>query len=93
MFSLTLFLRGDYRKALLDCRRHRIDLNILYDHEPRGFMSRLWSFVDQIEEVDYINLFLTDIGYVAILSGGTWGTNSIFPQQISPSCKTDCRNL
>ncbi|KAG8966010.1 hypothetical protein FRC05_002930 [Tulasnella sp. 425] len=53
---------GDYRKALLDCRRHRIDLNILYDHEPRGFMSRLWSFVDQIEEVDYINLFLTDIG-------------------------------
>ncbi|KAG8989324.1 hypothetical protein FRB90_002303 [Tulasnella sp. 427] len=53
---------GDYRKAFLACRRHRVDLNILYDHEPRGFISRLWSLVDQIEEVDFINLILTDFG-------------------------------
>ena len=28
-------------------------------------MSKLRLFVDQVEDVDYINLFLTSIGYVA----------------------------
>ncbi len=55
---------GDYRKAFLACRKHRIDLNVLVDHDPEAFMNRLTSFVDQAPEVDYINLFLSGIGCV-----------------------------
>ncbi|KDQ06369.1 hypothetical protein BOTBODRAFT_622525 [Botryobasidium botryosum FD-172 SS1] len=53
---------GNYRKAFLACRKHRIDLNILVDHDPEAFMRRLPDFVEQIHEVDYINLFLSGVG-------------------------------
>ncbi|CED83780.1 IkappaB kinase complex, IKAP component [Phaffia rhodozyma] len=50
--------KGNYRDAFLTCRKNRIDLNILYDHEPEKFMQNLPTFIEQIEDVDYINLFL-----------------------------------
>ena len=55
---------GWWRKAFLSCRKHRIDLNILVEHKPDGFFSDLPKFVEQIDDVDYINLFLTSVGCV-----------------------------
>ena len=52
---------GNYRNAFIACRKHRIDLNIIYDHDPQGFFKRLSTFVDQIPEVDHLNLFLTGL--------------------------------
>jgi elongator complex protein 1 len=52
---------GRYRAAFLACRKHRIDLNVIYDLDPDAFMSRLSSFVDQVPEVDYLNLFLSGL--------------------------------
>lgn len=54
----------DYRKAFLACRKHRIDLEILVHHNPEAFFSRISTFLEQIDDVDYINLFLTSVGYV-----------------------------
>ncbi|KAI0061864.1 IkappaB kinase complex, IKAP component [Artomyces pyxidatus] len=51
-----------YGKAFLACRKHRIDLNVLFDHDPALFRSNLHLFIEQVEDVDYINLFLTSIG-------------------------------
>ncbi|KDE09564.1 hypothetical protein MVLG_00459 [Microbotryum lychnidis-dioicae p1A1 Lamole] len=53
--------RGHYRTAFLTCRRHRIDLNILYDHNPTTFRAHLSEFVSQVKEVDYLNLFLSGL--------------------------------
>ncbi|KAG8994650.1 hypothetical protein FRB94_009752 [Tulasnella sp. JGI-2019a] len=53
---------GEYRKAFLACRKHRIDLNVIIDHNPERFMTQLSSFTDQVEEVDHINLFLSGVG-------------------------------
>ncbi|KII95516.1 hypothetical protein PLICRDRAFT_96071 [Plicaturopsis crispa FD-325 SS-3] len=53
---------GNYRKAFFACRKHRIDLNVLVEHDEAGFLDHLDAFVDQIDEVDHINLFLTSIG-------------------------------
>ncbi|KAF9262678.1 pol II transcription elongation factor [Marasmius fiardii PR-910] len=53
---------GQYRKAFLSCRKHRIDLNFLVGHNQDAFLEGLSSFVEQLHEVDYINLFLTSIG-------------------------------
>ena len=60
---------GQWRKAFLSCRKHRIDLNFLVEHSPDGFFSDLPKFVEQIDDVDYINLFLTSIGCVDLCVG------------------------
>jgi elongator complex protein 1 len=57
---LTLH-RGNYRTAFLTCRRHRIDLNILYDLDYRAFGENIARFVEQIPEVDYLNLFVSGL--------------------------------
>ncbi|CAK5281923.1 unnamed protein product [Mycena citricolor] len=51
-----------YRKAFLSCRKHRIDLNVLVEHDRAAFIENIPTFLDQVHEVDYINLFLTNIG-------------------------------
>lgn len=56
--------RGNYRKAFLACRKHRIDLNVLVDRDPKLFGERLPSFVEQVSDIDYINLFLTNLAFV-----------------------------
>jgi len=55
---------GNYRKAFFACRKHRIDLNFIVDHNPVKFIQDIPSFVDQIPEVDHINLFLTLVGCI-----------------------------
>lgn len=50
-----------YRAAFLLCRRHRIDLNILHDHDPDAFVANLRDFVSQVKDVDYLNLFLSGL--------------------------------
>ncbi|KAK9712591.1 putative elongator complex protein 1 [Basidiobolus ranarum] len=53
--------RLDYRSAFVDCRKHRLDLNILYDHSPDAFMENVALLVTQIKDVDYLNLFLSSL--------------------------------
>ena len=48
-----------YREAFLACRRHRIDLNLLHDHNPELFTSTLGKFIAALPETDHLNLFLT----------------------------------
>jgi hypothetical protein len=61
--KLTLFLLPShrYRSAFLLCRRHRIDLNLLYDHSPSTFQAHLSEFVTQVKENDHLNLFLSGL--------------------------------
>lgn len=59
--TIDFVRRSRYRAAFLSCRRHRIDLNILYDHSPSPFRSHLTEFVNQVHEVDYLNLFLSGL--------------------------------
>ncbi|GAA5885604.1 hypothetical protein JCM16303_001478 [Sporobolomyces ruberrimus] len=50
-----------FRSAFLLCRKHRIDLNLLYDHNPSFLTSHLSGFIDQVKEVDHLNLFLSGL--------------------------------
>jgi elongator complex protein 1 len=56
-----LTYRKRYRSAFLHCRRHRIDLNILCDVDPIVFRDDMASFVAQVKEVDYLNLFVSGL--------------------------------
>lgn len=50
-----------YKKAFLACRSHRVDMNILHDHDPSQFIANIGSFVGQAEKVEYIDLFLSQL--------------------------------
>ncbi|PWN48336.1 IkappaB kinase complex, IKAP component [Violaceomyces palustris] len=50
-----------YGAAFRTCRTHRMDVNILHDHDPQAFMDHLSQFVSQVADVDHINLFLSGL--------------------------------
>ena len=72
---LTRNRREQWRKAFLSCRKHRIDLSILVQHNPDGFFSDISKFVEQVDDVDYINLLLTSVGCVAQSKGIRWSNH------------------
>ncbi|KAH7910038.1 pol II transcription elongation factor [Hygrophoropsis aurantiaca] len=60
---------GNWRKAFLACRKHRVDLSVIVEHNKDAFMSNVAAFVEQIDDVDYVNLFLTSVGRSQLPSG------------------------
>jgi IKI3 family len=76
----------------LACRKHRIDLNAIVDRDPNLFRERLPSFIEQVCDVDYINLFLTSLGFVLfsdLLPAGAdqgFSQGSQSPEVISELC-------
>ncbi|CAJ0941113.1 unnamed protein product, partial [Ranitomeya imitator] len=50
-----------FRDAFECMRKLRINLNLIYDHSPKVFLDNVDLFVKQIDSVNYINLFLTEI--------------------------------
>ena len=50
-----------YKKAFLACRSHRVDMNIIHDHAPEEFISSVTLFVDQVEKIEHIDLFLSQL--------------------------------
>ena len=51
----------NYKDAFLIMRKHRINMNLIYDHNPSVFLDNVEKFVCQVEAVNHINLFLTDL--------------------------------
>lgn len=51
----------EYGKAFLHCRTQRVDMNILYDHNPEQFLSNVGQFLDQLRDVAHIDLFLASL--------------------------------
>jgi elongator complex protein 1 len=56
--------RGSYRDSFITCRKHRLDVNLIYDLDPVKFTVNLEEFVDQVPEVDYLNFFVTSLKWV-----------------------------
>ena len=42
-------------------RKQRIDLNLLYDHNPTEFLSAVKEFIQQVNHPSYLNLFLSGL--------------------------------
>ncbi|KAM6473113.1 elongator complex protein 1 [Liasis olivaceus] len=50
-----------FKEAFECMRKLRINLNLLYDHSPKVFLKNVETFIKQIDSVNYINLFLTEL--------------------------------
>lgn len=53
--------RKQYKKAFFACRNHRVDLNILHDHNPEQLRSNIGLFIDQVQKTEHIDLFLSQL--------------------------------
>ncbi|XP_065671082.1 putative elongator complex protein 1 isoform X2 [Hydra vulgaris] len=51
----------EYAEAMNIMRKHRINLNLFYDHNPELFTSHIGKFISEMESVNFINLFLADL--------------------------------
>ncbi|XP_065059792.1 putative elongator complex protein 1 [Rhopilema esculentum] len=51
-----------YREALLLMKRHRINLNLIYDHNPKLFLDNVDTFITNVKSENDINLFLAELG-------------------------------
>lgn len=50
-----------FRDAFECMRKLRINLNLIYDHNPRVFLENVETFLNQIDSINNINLFLTEL--------------------------------
>lgn len=57
----SLIDEKNYSRAFSYCRTQRVDMNILYDHNPEQFLSHVGLFLDQIQSVSQIDLFLSSL--------------------------------
>jgi elongator complex protein 1 len=52
----------DFLSAFQLVRKHRVDMNFLYDHNPSQFIEHIKLFVHQLkEDPDALNLFLSGL--------------------------------
>lgn len=51
----------DYLSAFDLMRRQRINLNLIYDHNPEKFIENANKFVNQISKVSWLSLFLSEL--------------------------------
>jgi elongator complex protein 1 len=56
----------EYREAFMTCRRHRIDINILCDHDYEAFLQDLPIFIDQINDNEHLGLFISGLKSVSL---------------------------
>jgi len=52
---------GRYEAAMEELRRHRVNLNVLVDHDPESFLTNAQSFVDAVGDSFRICLLLADL--------------------------------
>jgi len=45
-------------------KKHRINISLMYDHNPAAFHANSETFVRQLDLPTNINLFLTDLRFV-----------------------------
>jgi len=50
-----------YKRAFAYCRTQRVDMNLLYDHQPVQFLANVGMFLEQLEDASYIDLFLSSL--------------------------------
>ncbi|XP_076376507.1 elongator complex protein 1 isoform X1 [Megalopta genalis] len=66
--ALSLYIVGyyldncNYLAAFDLMRRQRINLNLIYDHDPNKFIENAEKFVEQVSKPSWLSLFLTELG-------------------------------
>lgn len=97
---LSLKIIGEY----LDClqyheafdlmRKQRINLNLIYDHDPDKFINHIDIFLESIKNISWLNLFLSDLENQdvtkSMYSNSYAGKSDNLRSQIGPKIQKIC---
>uniref|UniRef100_A0A671U8I9 Elongator complex protein 1 n=1 Tax=Sparus aurata TaxID=8175 RepID=A0A671U8I9_SPAAU len=50
-----------FRDAFECMKKLRINMNLIYDHNPKVFLENIENFITQLSSINHINLFLTEL--------------------------------
>ncbi|KAM3717585.1 Elongator complex protein [Dirofilaria immitis] len=50
-----------FKDAAIIMKKHRIDMNLFYDHNPEFFMKHIGQFVEDIGSAELLNLFIASL--------------------------------
>ncbi|XP_047028993.1 putative elongator complex protein 1 [Helicoverpa zea] len=53
--------RLQYHEAFDLMRKQRINLNLIYDHDPDKFVKNIEIFLESVQNISWLNLFLSDL--------------------------------
>ncbi|XP_006864750.1 PREDICTED: elongator complex protein 1 [Chrysochloris asiatica] len=67
-----------FKEAFECMRKLRINLNLLHDHNPKVFLENVETFIKQIDSVNHINLFFTELKEEDV-------TKTMYPPPVSSS--------
>lgn len=56
-----------YKKAFEIMRKERINLNLLVDHDPNAFLANIDTFIDDISNIQWLDLFLTELQNIDVI--------------------------
>uniref|UniRef100_A0A8B9J6E5 Elongator complex protein 1 n=1 Tax=Astyanax mexicanus TaxID=7994 RepID=A0A8B9J6E5_ASTMX len=70
-----------FRDAFECMRKLRINLNLIYDHNPKVFLENVETFLNQIDSINNVNLFLTELK-----EDDT--TKTMYPNPASAACQS-----
>ncbi|KAG7349815.1 IKI3 family protein [Nitzschia inconspicua] len=61
-YVIQKVINGSYEEAFRMMRKHKVDLNIIVDLDPKGFLENgILSFVKQVDNIDHLNLFISTL--------------------------------
>ncbi|KAJ3288043.1 hypothetical protein HK104_008357 [Borealophlyctis nickersoniae] len=90
--------RRDFRTAFILCRKHRIDMNILVDHDRDRFMDNVALFAKQVEDPEFLNLFVSglrneDVTVTMYAGSGQPRSPGDMSNKVNLVCKSMCAAL
>eukprot|EP01135_Chromosphaera_perkinsii_P003469 Nk52_evm7s244 gene=Nk52_evmTU7s244 len=62
----TYIDQGRYLEAFVIMRKHRINMNLLYDHDPSSFLKNISAFVEQVGNISHLNIFILELQNVDV---------------------------
>lgn len=61
-FVMYKVSEGSFGEAFRMMRKHKVDLNLIVDLDPWGFLRNgITSFIDQVNVIDHLNLFISTL--------------------------------
>lgn len=58
---LYSYFRLMFKQAFMLMHRHRLNMNLICDHNRRAFLDNIKLFIEQVNSVTKLNQFITDI--------------------------------
>lgn len=80
-----------YHEAFDLMRKQRINLNLIYDHNPQKFITNIDTFLESVKNNSWLNLFLSDLENVDVTKTMYESSYATKSKMLTPVVSSDCK--